>query len=102
MKYLLVCSSGPLESFRYAELDSIATLFQFPIQYLDSAKDAARPFIVVELPSEKEARLIGSRSISVKSVWEYWGQGENYDQLHSIIKASPHLYVSPHDSSYSV
>lgn len=95
MLYLLVCASGPLESFRYPELDSIATLYAFTIKYLDESKDSSRPYIVVELDQEEDARLIGSRAVSVKSVWEYWGEGKNYDELHQVIKASPHLYVSP-------
>lgn len=42
-----------------------------------------RPFIVVNLPSEKEALLLGSRAISVKHIWEYWAHADTYDQLHS-------------------
>lgn len=118
MRFILVCScGGPLQGFRWAELDSstsqsfsivisahlvpsVATLFDFQIIYVDESKDASRPFIVVDLPSEKEARLIGSRAISVKSIWEYWGEGKNYDQVHQVVKASPHLYVSSPSTSY--
>jgi hypothetical protein len=31
--------------------------------------------MVVDLASEREAKLLGSRSILIKSVWEYWADG---------------------------
>ena len=40
MKFLLVCSAGPLHEFRLPELDSIADLFNFPISYDDAARDS--------------------------------------------------------------
>lgn len=103
MKFLLVCSSGPLHEFRLPELDSIADHFNFPISYDDPERDSTvssglrilsctfpltravqqRPFIVVDLPSEKEARLLGSRAVSVKHIWEYWAHADTYEQLHA-------------------
>lgn len=41
MKFLLVCSCGPLNEFRLPELDSIATLYNFPITYLEGSRDTS-------------------------------------------------------------
>lgn len=46
-----------------------------------------RPYLVVELPSEKEARLIGTRAILVKNIWRYWASADTYEQLHELVKA---------------
>lgn len=46
-----------------------------------------RPYLIVELPSEKEARLIGTRAILVKSIWRYWTSADTYDDLHELVKA---------------
>ncbi|KAI5474831.1 hypothetical protein MNV49_002361 [Pseudohyphozyma bogoriensis] len=97
MKFLLVCSQGSPETtgnlgeFRIPELNSIAALFGFEINYPDPI-DTTRPYMVIELAGEKEARLLGSRAISVKHIWEYWADARTYDDLHTIIKPRNDLY----------
>lgn len=51
--------------------------------------------MVVHLDSEREARLLGSRSISVKHIWAYWADGASYEDLHAQMKLLPELYVRP-------
>lgn len=115
MKFLLACSCGPLHEFRLPELDSIATLYNFPITYLEGSRDTSvgsspcelafseltcavshqqRPFIIIDLPSEEEARLLGSRAISVKHIWHYWAHADTYEQLHPKVVACKELWVS--------
>lgn len=50
------------------------------------AGDLQRPYLIVELASEKEARLIGSRAILVKNIWRYWASADTYDQLHEQLR----------------
>lgn len=38
MKFILLCSSGPLREFRLPELESIATLFNFKLTYLQGTE----------------------------------------------------------------
>ncbi|GAA5875744.1 hypothetical protein JCM1840_003505 [Sporobolomyces johnsonii] len=83
--YLFSCSTGSLESFRLAELDSIAKLYNIPFEYYEQP-DTSRPYMIVALPGEKEARLMGSRLISVKHIWELWAQAETYDELHEKVR----------------
>ncbi|CEQ43013.1 SPOSA6832_04905 [Sporobolomyces salmonicolor] len=83
--YLFSCSTGSLESFRLAELDSIAKLYNIPFEYYEQP-DTSRPYMIVALPGEREARLMGSRLISVKHIWELWAQAETYDELHEKVK----------------
>lgn len=43
--------------------------------------------MLVELASEVEANLLGSRSISVKSIWHYWADATTYGELHTLLAA---------------
>jgi tRNA (guanine10-N2)-methyltransferase len=49
--------------------------------------------MIVEMESEKEARLLGSRAISVKHIWEFWGDARTYDELHTQIKGIKNVWV---------
>ncbi|KAK4698266.1 hypothetical protein P7C70_g8015, partial [Phenoliferia sp. Uapishka_3] len=93
MKFLLVCSNNVnLAEFRVPELQSIATLFNFTITYDEQPPDITRPYMVIHLETEEQAKLLASRSISIKTVWHYWADGENYEQLQNNIKPQSDLY----------
>lgn len=114
MKFLIVGSVGPLNEFRIPELDSIAALYNFTITYPDDLDISVstpssphfsppeltacpvvqRPYLVVDLASEREARLIGDRAILVKHIWHYWADAATYDELHAIVKERKQLWVS--------
>ncbi|GAA5892801.1 tRNA (guanine-N2-)-methyltransferase [Sporobolomyces salmoneus] len=81
--YLCACATGPLESFRLAELESIANLFDIPYSFPQGTPDESRPYMVVELPGDKEAKLLSTRLVSVKHIWELWAQGATYDEVHA-------------------
>lgn len=97
MKFLLIATHSPLNDFRLPELDSIAALFDFDISYPaghdESHLDVSRPYLVVELRSEIEARLLGTRLMGIKAIYSYWGDAATYDELHAMLKASE-LWVS--------
>ncbi|KAL8286665.1 hypothetical protein RQP46_004193 [Phenoliferia psychrophenolica] len=92
MKFLLVCSQN-LDEFRLPELESIAALFNFKIRY-EGVPDVTRPYMIVDLDSEREALLLGSRAICVKHIWEHWADALTYEELQPKIKALPELYES--------
>jgi tRNA (guanine10-N2)-methyltransferase len=51
--------------------------------------------MIVHMDSEREARLLGSRVIFVKSIWAYWGDAETYDELHDLMRGRSQLWVRP-------
>lgn len=87
---MLCCAAHP--EFRLEELESISSLFGFRIQY-DQEPDQTvsillpsrsrklnirkRACMLVSLPSEKEARQLGSRCILIKSICRYWTHGQS-------------------------
>ncbi|KAK4056504.1 hypothetical protein OIO90_002351 [Microbotryomycetes sp. JL221] len=94
MRYLLACSAGHgLHEFRQPELESIAHLHNFEIKFLDDAETAAKnPYILVQLESDEQARLLGSRAVSIKHVWRYWYDASTYDELHSLVKQNDSVW----------
>ncbi|GAA6004787.1 hypothetical protein JCM11491_002229 [Sporobolomyces phaffii] len=85
--YLFSCATGALESFRLAELESIANLFQISYSFPHGVPDESRPYMVVALPGDEEAKLLATRLVSVKHIWELWCQGATYDEVHANAKA---------------
>ncbi|KAK8156799.1 tRNA guanosine-2'-O-methyltransferase TRM11 [Phyllosticta citribraziliensis] len=74
------------ESFRKAELEALATLAGLPplefVFYEDNT-----PFCIIKLTSSDEARALIRRSILSGSIYELWGQGSTYEELHADVKA---------------
>ncbi|CAI6247043.1 unnamed protein product [Periconia digitata] len=73
------------ESFRKAELLALAELGGVDIDFIHYKEDS--PFAVVKLPSDLAAKKVVSRSILSQGVYELWGQGSTYKELHESIKA---------------
>ncbi|KAG0665297.1 AdoMet-dependent tRNA methyltransferase complex subunit [Monosporozyma unispora] len=71
-------------TFRRAELESLADLYNIKIN-LDSY-DEQSPFLILDLENDKQAQNLVKRSILCKAIYEYWGEGENYDKLHENIQ----------------
>ncbi|TEB38249.1 RNA methylase [Coprinellus micaceus] len=78
------------EEFRLPELQSISELNGFTIQFLDDPEcnDPKRPFMVLELENEEQARLLARRCILVKAVYDYYGHGSTYEALHEVNRSS--------------
>ncbi|GAA5990901.1 hypothetical protein JCM11641_002876 [Rhodosporidiobolus odoratus] len=84
--YLLFGVTGPLEEFRQPEIESLAKLLKVDLSW-PVPHDSTRPYVLVGLPSEEDAKLLASRLVSVKHVWEFWAQADNYEQLHAKVKS---------------
>lgn len=55
--------------------------------FLDIANKATQsPYCIVKLPDEAAARALISRSILAKDIWELWGQGTTYEELHADVR----------------
>ncbi|KAF7428315.1 hypothetical protein PC9H_007536 [Pleurotus ostreatus] len=89
-KYLVVFAQSHSD-FRIPELKSIAELHGFPLHLPDPC-DPNRPFMVIELDQEEHARLLAKRCILIKSISEFYGQGDNYDQLHAAVRKNEALW----------
>ncbi|KAK2467888.1 hypothetical protein APHAL10511_000183 [Amanita phalloides] len=77
--------------FRLPELNSVSELYG--INYtLSYASDPSRPFMTIELESEEHARLLAKRCILIKSIYEYYGHGATYEQLHQVNRANRVLW----------
>lgn len=49
---------------------------------------------MVNLPGEREALLLGSRAMSIKTIWKYWAEGGSIEELNEENKKVSHLWVS--------
>ncbi|XP_069700020.1 tRNA (guanine(10)-N2)-methyltransferase homolog [Periplaneta americana] len=92
-KYLLWFANEHVE-FRLPEIQSIASLFNINIKWLE--KPSQQPYWVVELPSEKAVRQIASRSIGLRCCLELWAQAKTEEELHMNVKAYPLELMKPY------
>lgn len=89
--YLFVFAQAH-DEFRIPELQSISELHGFTISfshYTDPlVRKAAvkRPFMILELEGDAHAKLLASRCILIKSIYELYAQGSTYDELHEANK----------------
>ncbi|KAL0261022.1 hypothetical protein SLS55_004714 [Diplodia seriata] len=81
-EYLVRCVQQH-ESFRKAELESLATLAGVEMDFLSYSEDT--PFAIVTLPSDAAARAIISRSILTMGIYELWGSGTDHSSLHASV-----------------
>ncbi|OJD11345.1 hypothetical protein AJ78_07868 [Emergomyces pasteurianus Ep9510] len=72
------------ESFRKPEIEALASLVGANIEFLAYTENT--PFAIVKLQNEAAARAVISRSILAKGIYEVWGKGQTYDELHSNIR----------------
>ncbi len=108
------------ESFRRPELEALSTLADLPHEVLSYNGDS--PFCTVRFPTlvpsqhrascsssddghdpaiDTRVRDFESRSILSKSIYELWGQGNDYEELHEDVKRrSQHLWETFHLKSF--
>ncbi|RDB25139.1 tRNA (guanine(10)-N2)-methyltransferase [Hypsizygus marmoreus] len=84
LKYLIVFAQVHHE-FRIPELRSIAELhgFTFSLPPSPEDQDPTRPYMVLDLDEEEHALILARRCILIKSVYEFYGQGSTYEELHA-------------------
>lgn len=86
-KYLVLMVQVHI-NFRKAELESLADLYNLKtIDFSNYSRDS--PFFIVELENDKQAQDWIKRSILTKAIYEYWGEGTTYEELHKSIQANP-------------
>ncbi|KAJ6609865.1 RNA methylase [Mycena sp. CBHHK59/15] len=90
--YLFVFAQAHSE-FRLPELESISTLYGFSVS-VPADGDPTRPFMVLQLDSEQHARLLASRCVLIKYVYEFYAQGESYEELHAANNMNRQLWSS--------
>lgn len=88
MKYLLYLVQSHT-NFRLAELESVADLHGISVDLSHHREDS--PYLIVELANEDEARKLVERCILARGIYEYWGEGEDYDELHNGIQNGDHF-----------
>ncbi|KAF4567631.1 hypothetical protein EYR40_006632 [Pleurotus pulmonarius] len=89
-RYLVVFAQSHSD-FRIPELKSVAELYKFSL-LLPELCDPSRPFMVIELDQEEHARLLAKRCILIKSIYEFYGHGATYDELHAVVQKNQALW----------
>jgi tRNA (guanine10-N2)-methyltransferase len=100
--------------FRLPELQSIAELYgiAYSLPPQEEDHDPTRPFMVIEVEKEEHVRILARRCILIKyvlevnqkinpglflppvrAVYEFYGQGSTYDDLHEANRKSKSLWT---------
>ncbi|ETW80532.1 hypothetical protein HETIRDRAFT_319345 [Heterobasidion irregulare TC 32-1] len=85
-QYLFVFAQAH-DEFRVPELLSISELYGYKMT-IPHDFDMTRPFAVLELEDEEQARLLARRCILIKSVYEFCARGRTYAKLHEQNRAA--------------
>ncbi|KAL7276354.1 hypothetical protein RUND412_000657 [Rhizina undulata] len=87
------------ETFRKAELDSLAKLGGIEIGWKDYSDSC--PFAIITLESPSQAEKLIQRSILTKGIYSLWGSGITYDELHASVRSrTSHLGPSCMNKSF--
>ncbi|KAI5284978.1 hypothetical protein KEM54_000914 [Ascosphaera aggregata] len=79
------------ESFRKPEIEALATLQGIDVDFV--YYDEQSPFCVAKLQDEDSASKLISRSILTKGIYELWGHGTTYEEVHSSVRQrTSHLW----------
>ncbi|EGO00079.1 hypothetical protein SERLA73DRAFT_21340, partial [Serpula lacrymans var. lacrymans S7.3] len=81
--YLFVFAQAH-DEFRIPELLSISELHGFAIHFPDDPEelDVTRPFMILGLDREEHANILAKRCILIRSIYEFYARGRNYQELH--------------------
>ncbi|RDL42284.1 tRNA guanosine-2'-O-methyltransferase [Venustampulla echinocandica] len=103
------------ETFRLPEIQALAVLEGIDLEVSSYNSDVREyspldyppaytwksPFCIVKLPSEDAAIRLLRRSVLAKAIYEHWGSGANYEELHQNVReTSQHLWHLYKDSSF--
>ncbi|KAF3909852.1 hypothetical protein ABW21_db0204994 [Orbilia brochopaga] len=79
------------ETFRKPELEALAALHNIEFKLLNYTEKS--PFAKIALKSDDDAKLLISRAILVKAIYELWGSGQTYAAVHTDVKTrTAHLW----------
>ncbi len=79
LRYLFWCANEHLD-FRIPEFEAVASIFGIGIDWVE--KNERRPWVIIDLASESEARKILSRSLSAKYCVELFAEGRTLKEMH--------------------
>ncbi|XP_072029673.1 tRNA (guanine(10)-N(2))-methyltransferase homolog [Amphiura filiformis] len=85
-QYLLIFAQEHI-GFRLPELRCLLSLLKIKAEYDDRSYDGESPFLPIKLTSEKDAKLLMSRSMLAKSLIELWGHGSSRDEAGKLIES---------------
>ncbi|KAE8151861.1 SIR2-domain-containing protein [Aspergillus avenaceus] len=83
MEYVIRFAQA-LETFRQPEIEALASITGVDLEIVHY--DQFSPYCVVKLPNEESARALISRSILAKDIFELWGQGTTYEEVHADVR----------------
>ncbi|PMD14586.1 tRNA guanosine-2'-O-methyltransferase [Hyaloscypha hepaticicola] len=87
------------ETFRLAEIKALAVLEGIDLEIVSYSPSS--PFCFVKLPSEDAAIRLVRRSILAKAIYEVWGNGSNFEDLHDNVRGvSQHMWPLYKSSSF--
>ncbi|KAG0678586.1 hypothetical protein C6P42_000402 [Pichia californica] len=89
MKDYLIFLAQSHPQFRKAELESLADLNGIQVDF--SNHNIEHPFLLVKLNNDEEAFKLIDRAILAKGIYELWGVGSSFDELHYNIKNNNNL-----------
>ncbi|KAG2174806.1 hypothetical protein INT43_005868, partial [Umbelopsis isabellina] len=101
------------DEFRLPEFESLAVIENVPVKIDRESYRLDRPFLKVEIDSDKDAAKLVKRAILIKSIYELWGEGTNLENLIASVKENPERWpefmgksfkftVSAFGSTYSI
>ncbi|KAF1988424.1 tRNA guanosine-2'-O-methyltransferase [Aulographum hederae CBS 113979] len=85
MKDYLVRLVQVHDTFRVPELEALAEMAGVELEVVKYANDS--PYCTIRLPSTAAASALISRSILGSAIYELWGSGTTYDDLHDSVKS---------------
>lgn len=103
-KTYLLCFAQEHIEFRYAEIQSLLNLFKIEIKF-NKIPNNNEPFWIVQFNSEDDAKLLASRSVSLRSIVELWAHANDLNTLHEKLKQYPINLMAPYfqeDKSFKI
>ncbi|XP_053605271.1 tRNA (guanine(10)-N2)-methyltransferase homolog [Plodia interpunctella] len=73
--------------FRNSEIQSIISLFNIPMKFIETPC-VQKPYWIVELPTEECVKKIASRSVLLKNCIELWSRAKTEEQLHQNLRSA--------------
>uniref|UniRef100_A0A1E1W0E6 tRNA (guanine(10)-N(2))-methyltransferase TRMT11 N-terminal domain-containing protein n=1 Tax=Pectinophora gossypiella TaxID=13191 RepID=A0A1E1W0E6_PECGO len=83
-RYLLWFAQEHVD-FRHAEMQSILSMYNIPIKFIEKPC-IQKPYWIVEFPSDECVKKITSRSVLLKNCIELWSRAKTDRQLHINLK----------------
>ncbi|CAG9826079.1 unnamed protein product [Diabrotica balteata] len=81
--------------FRFSEINSLLSLFNIEMKFVQQPKDI-EPYWIVEFNSEEDVKLLASRSVSLRNCLELWAHANTVPELHNKMKKYPHNLLQSH------